>query len=163
MSVILLGGILTWKPHVQKSLEGYSPWGPKEPNMTEPLTHCLWSIWFLIVKLHTYKHLVGSHSLKWLIKYYSWSKGVLREPWRLHQWGCSEKGCLLCNMGLLSQGGLTSALSPHLGAQPTPETTASCHCVACCKDHPQWRGTPTAPRQAQGLLAYILLMRLELA
>ena len=67
---------LPGKPHVHRSLEGYSPWGHKEPNTTEPLTRCLWSKWFLMVKFHTHKHLVRSHSLKWLIKYNPWSKGV---------------------------------------------------------------------------------------
>ena len=31
--------ILTWKSNGQRSLEGYSPWGRKESNTTERLTH----------------------------------------------------------------------------------------------------------------------------
>ena len=30
--------ILAWKPHRQKSLAGYSPWGRKESAKTEQLT-----------------------------------------------------------------------------------------------------------------------------
>ena len=31
--------ILAWKTHGQRSLGGYSPWGRKESDMTEQLTH----------------------------------------------------------------------------------------------------------------------------
>ena len=31
-------GVLAWESHGQRSLAGYSPWGPKEPDMTERLT-----------------------------------------------------------------------------------------------------------------------------
>ena len=31
--------ILAWEFHGQKSLVGYSPWGPKELDMTKQLTH----------------------------------------------------------------------------------------------------------------------------
>ena len=30
--------ILTWNPQVQRSLEGYSPWGHKESDSTEQLS-----------------------------------------------------------------------------------------------------------------------------
>ena len=33
--------ILAWRIHGQRSLVGYSPWGRKELDMTEQLTHTL--------------------------------------------------------------------------------------------------------------------------
>ena len=31
--------ILAWRSHGQRSLAGYSPWGPKESDTTEQLTY----------------------------------------------------------------------------------------------------------------------------
>ena len=35
-------GILAWKLHGHRSLMGYSPWGCKESDTTEQLTHILY-------------------------------------------------------------------------------------------------------------------------
>ena len=47
--------ILAWEFHGQKSLVGYSPWGPKELDMTKQLTHT-----------HTHTHTMHS------IEQFSW-------------------------------------------------------------------------------------------